>query len=54
MLMFFLRNSAMAFLGMSYLLGLLHLSGELLQLSHQTLIGETECLHLVGIGVYGF
>ena len=54
MLLFFLGNGAMAFSGLSYLMGMLHLSGELPQLSQQTLIGEIECLHLVGIGVYGF
>ena len=54
MLLFFLGNGATAFSGLSYLLGVLHLSGELLQLSQQTLVGETKRLHLVGIGVYGF
>ena len=54
MLMFFLGDGATAFSGLSYLLGMLHLSGELLQLSQQTLVGETECLHLASIGVYGF
>ena len=54
MLLFFLGNGVMAFSGLSYLLGVLHLSGEFLQLSQQTLVGEMECLHLVGIGVYGF
>ena len=54
MLLFFLGNGATSFSSLSYLLGVLHLSGELLQLSQQTLVGETECLHLVGIGVYGF
>ena len=54
MLLFFLWNGATAFSGLSYFMGVLHLSGELLQLSQQTLVSETECLHLVGIGVYGF
>ena len=54
MLLFFLGNGATAFSGLSYLLGVLHLSGELLQLSQQMLVCETECFHLVGIGVYGF
>ena len=53
-LLFFLGNGATTFSGMSYFLGVLHLSGELLQLSQQTVVGETECLHLVGISVYGF
>ena len=54
MLLFFLGDGVMAFSGLSYLLGVLHLSGELLQLFRQTLVGEMECLHLVGIGMYGF
>ena len=54
MLLFFLGDGATTFSSPSYLLGMLHLSGELLQLSHQTLVCETECLHLAGISVYGF
>ena len=54
MLLFLLGYGVTAFSGLSYLLGVLHFPGELLQLSQQTLVGETECLHLVGIGVYGF
>ena len=54
MLLFFLGNGIEAFSGLSGLLWVLHLSGELLQLSQQTLVGETEHLHLIGIGVYGF
>ena len=54
MLLFFLDNGVLAFSGMSCLLGALHLSGELLQLSQQTLVGETERLHLVGIGLQIF
>ena len=53
-LLFFLGNEVLAFLGLSHLLGVLHFLGELLQLSQQTLVGETECLHLVGIGVQSF
>ena len=53
-LLFFLGDGVTAFLGLSYLLGVLYLSSELLQLSQQKLVDETECLHLVGIGVYGF
>ena len=49
MLLFFLGNGVYAFLGLSRLLGALYLPGELLQLSQQTLVGETELLHLVGI-----
>ena len=54
MLLFFLGDGATAFSGLPYLLRMLHFSGELLQLSQQTLVGETECLHLAGINVYGF
>ena len=43
-----------AFSGLSYLLGVFYLFGELLQLSSETLVGEMECLNLIGIGVYGF
>ena len=51
MLLFFLGNGVLSFSGLSLILGGLYLSGELLQLSQQTLVGETERLHLVGIGV---
>ena len=51
MLLFFLGNSVLAFSGLSHLLRALYLPGELLQLSQQTLVGETERLHLVSIGV---
>ena len=54
MLLFFLGNGVLAFSGLSHLLGALHLPGELLQLSQQTLVGETERLHLVGIGLQSF
>ena len=54
MLLFFLRNGVLAFSSLSRLLGALHLPGELLQLSQQRLVGETERLHLVGIGVQSF
>ena len=54
MLLFFLDNGVLAFSGLSRFLGALHLSGELLQLSQQTLVGETEHLHLVGIGMQSF
>ena len=47
MLLFFLGNGVLAFSGLSRLLGALYLPGELLQLSQQTLVGETERLHLV-------
>ena len=54
MLMFFLGNGVLAFLGLLHLLGALHFPDELLQLSQQKLVGETERLHLVGIGVQSF
>ena len=54
MLLFFLGNGVLAFSGLSRLLGVLHLLGELFQLSQQTLVRETERLHLVGIGVQSF
>ena len=50
-MLFFLGNGVSAFSGLSYLLGALYLPGELLQLSHQMLVGETKRLHLVGIGM---
>ena len=51
MLLFFLGNGVLAFLGLSRLLGALYLLGELLKLSQQMLVCETERLHHVGIGV---
>ena len=52
--LFFSGNSVSTFSGMSYLLGALYLPGELLQLSQQVLVGETERLHLVHIDLYSF
>ena len=49
--LFFLGNGVLAFSGLSRLLGALYLSGELFQLFQQTLVGETNRLHLVGIGM---
>ena len=51
MLLFFLGNVVLAFSGLLRLLGALYMLGELFQLSQQTLVGETEHLYLVGIGV---
>ena len=51
MLLFFFGNGVLAFSGLSRLLGALYLPCELLPLSQPTFVGETECLHLVGIGV---
>ena len=53
-MLFFLGDGVLAFSGLSHLLGVLHFPGELLQLSQQTLVCETECLHLVSIGVQRF
>ena len=53
-LMFFLGDGVLAFSNLSRLLGVLHLPDELLQFSQQTLVGETECLYLIGIGVQSF
>ena len=50
MLLLFLGNGVLAFSSLSSLLGALYFPGELLQLSHQTLVRQTEPLHLVGIG----
>ena len=50
-LLFFLGNGVLAFSGLLRLLGALYLPSELLQLSQQTLVGEMERLHLVGISV---
>ena len=51
MLLSFLDSMVLAFSSLSHLLGALHLSCELLQLSQQTLVGEMEHLHLIGIGL---
>ena len=53
-LLFFSGDGVLAFLGLSRLLRVLNFPGELLQLSQQTLVDETEFLHLVGIGVQSF
>ena len=47
-----LRGGVMAFLGLSYLLRVLHLPGELLHFLYQALVGESECLHLVCVILY--
>ena len=53
-MLFFSGNSVLAFSGLSCLLEALYLPGELLQLSQQALVGETERLHLVRIDLYSF
>ena len=50
-MLLFLGNSVLALSGLSRLLGPLYFLGELPQLSHQTLVGETERLHLISIGM---
>ena len=47
-------NSVFTFLGLLRLLRALYMPGELFQLSQQTLVGETEHLHLIRIGLYCF
>ena len=51
-MLFFSGNSVLAFSGLSCLMGTLYLSGELLKLSQQTLVGETERLHLIGVRLW--
>ena len=51
---FFSGNRVLAFLDLSCLLGALYLPGELLQLSQQALVGETERLHLIRVDLYSF
>ena len=50
----FSGNKVLAFSGLSRLLRALYLSGELLQLFQQVLVGDTERLHLVRVDLYGF
>ena len=52
--LFFLGNRVLAFSCLSRLLGALYLFGELLQLSQQALVGDTERLHLVRVDMYSF
>ena len=52
--LFFSGNRVLAFSGLSCLLEALYLPGELLQLSQQALVGETERLHLVCVDLYSF
>ena len=52
--LFFSGNRVLAFSGLSRLLGALYFSGELLQLSQQALVGDTERLHLVLVNLYSF
>ena len=53
-MLFFSGNRGLAFSGLSHLLGALYLSGELLQLSQEALVGDRERLHLVRVDLYNF
>ena len=48
----FSGNRVLVFSGMSCLLGASYLPGELFQLFQQVLVGDTERLHLVRVGLY--
>ena len=53
-MLLFSGNKVLAFSSLLHLLGALYLSGELLQLFHQALVGGTERLHLVHVDLYSF
>ena len=48
----FSGNRVLVFLGLPCLLGASYLSGELFQLFQQVLVGDSERLHLVRVGLY--
>ena len=48
----FSGNGVLVFSGLSCLLGASYLLGELFQLFQQVLVGDTERLHLVCVGLY--
>ena len=48
----FLDNRVLVFSGLSCLLGVSYLPGELFQLFQQVLVGGAERLHLVRVGLY--
>ena len=52
--LFFSGNRVLAFPGLSCLLGALYLSGELLQLFQQVLVGDSKRLHLVRVDPHSF
>ena len=52
--LFFSGNRVLAFPSLSCLLGALYLSGELLQLFQQVLVGDAERLHLVRVDPHSF
>ena len=53
-MLFFSGNRVLASSSLSRLLGQLYLSGELLQLSQQALVGDTERLNLVRVDLCSF
>ena len=48
----FSGNKVLVFLGLSCLLGVSYLPGELFQLFQQVLVGDVERLHLVRVGLH--
>ena len=48
----FSGNRVLVFSGLSRLLGVSYLPGELLQFFQQLLVGDAERLHLVRVGLY--
>ena len=52
--LFFSGSRVLSFSGLSRLLGVLYLCGELLQLSQQALVGDTERLHVKRVDLYSF
>ena len=52
--LFFSSSRVLAFSGLSRLFVALYLSGELLQLSQQALVSDTERLHVKRVDLYSF
>ena len=48
----FSGNKVLVFLGLSCLLGASYFPGELFQLFQQVLVGDSNCLHLVRVGLH--
>ena len=48
----FSGNGVLVFSGLACLLGASYLPGELFKLFQQVLVGDTECLHLVHVGLH--
>ena len=53
-MLLFSGNSVLTFSGLSCLLGVLYLPGELLQFFQQVLVGDSECLHLIRVDLHSF